>query len=331
MDGDVYNYSSTKINFATNCEKADNIIKVNCYFPYSYGTTGSSTANLRNENAQFEVYIQYVQHYELPEGVEWDSENNTYVISDSFIEMLVDNDSTSVTMEQLDEYEGETLVEKYYNFAAKALEDAYEEEYKALVETAMWEHLYDKAVIKKYPQSKVEEIYGAYVEDVHYQYQANGGYVTDKYTGIGTTYDNVDDYAIAYLGLTYSPDKDWKSVLYTMSKELVAERLILYYLIREIDGLMPTEEELSAKVEEIKLDYLNEYVVQYLSYLDKTREDYTEEEYEEFLVERATEIFAYYDDAHFTETAYYEIALETLMTYPEVSTLEDRRAYPFDK
>ncbi len=77
-------------------------------------------------------------------------------------------------------------------------------------------------------------------------------------------------------------------------------------------------------------EYLDAYVDQYLEYYGKSEDDYTAEEFEQMKAERAEEIFSYYDDAHFTERAYYNFAAETLIKWPTVKTLDDRRAYPFD-
>ena len=131
---------------------------------------------------------------------------------------------------------------------------------------------------------------------------------------------------MVYLKLQYSQNKDWRDVLYNMSKSLVAERLILYYIMNE-ENLRPTDDVFAARLEEVKQEYLDEYIAQYLAKYEKTREDYTDEEYEEFVEKRKDELFGFYDEEYFAETTYYEIVLDTLVTYPNVSTFEDRRAY----
>ena len=329
LDGKTYNYTNTKISFATLCEGGDDVIKVDCYFPYDYGTDGYSSANLRNEKATFEVYIKYVQHYELAEGVEWDDENKTYVITDEYIESQLGVDT--ITREELDEYEGDTLVEKYRSYLLWRIDEAYAEEYEDIVEAAIWKQLKSKAKIKKYPTAKVKEIYDEYIDDVYLQFENSGGTVTNSYTGESTTYDKIDEYAVAYLGLTYAGTTDWKGHLYSLSEDLVAERLILYYILSDLEGAKPTEAELNATRESIKAEYIEEYIAQYLEYEGKKKSDFTDEEYAAYAAEREAEILDYYDDEHFTETAYYDVVLKKLMTYPEISTLNDRRAYPLDK
>ena len=89
------------------------------------------------------------------------------------------------------------------------------------------------------------------------------------------------------------------------------------------ENIVPSESVLSKKVNEIKQEYYEEYIKQYLEYQEKTKEDFTDAEYKKFLEERREEIFDYYDDEYFTETAYYELALETFRTYPTVYTLNN--------
>ena len=311
IDGAVHNYSATTVNFVTECEVDPLIVK--CYFPYDY-----STATLRNEDAYFEVYVEAVQQYECPE------------FTDEYVLNKVKEKDSVITEAELNEYEGETPTEKYRAYAKEYLDEAYEENYKSMVEDAMWEHYLEKTEIKKYPAIKVDAIYKEYVDDVYYQFDQTGGSIENSYTGEYENYDNVDDFAIAYLGLTYAENQDWESVLYTMSENLVKERLILYYLIQE-ENLDISDKDFEAELAAVKQEYLDEYIKQYLEYEEKTREDYTDEEYSQFVEDRKIELFDYYDDEYFEETTYYEIALREFLTWPTVSTLDDRSARPQEK
>jgi len=176
----------------------------------------------------------------------------------------------------------------------------------------------------------VDEIYKEYYDDVIYQFENAGGEegatIYNKYTFENEVYNTLDEYAVVYLGLQYAENQDWESVLYEMSENLVAERLILYYIMDK-ENLKPTAETFEKRLAEVKEEYVNEYIAQYLDKYDKTREDYTDEEYEEFVEKRKDELFGFYDDEYFAETTYYEIVLDTLVEYPEVSTFDDRRAY----
>ena len=311
IDGEKYTYSDVTVDFITNFER-DNHITVKTYFPYDYGATA-----LRNATVYFDVYVEGVQVYETPE------------FNDEFVtEMLSESDAIT-TLEELEKYEGSSLVEKYYAFANEYLMENYEQSYKDLVEEEMWDYYLSEGVveIKKYPKNKVNEIYYEYRDDVLYQYETSGGSIYNQYTGEYEACDNIDDFANIYLGIQYSTNPDWNATLYTMSQNLVEERLILYYIMRQ-ENLIPTEEELNAKYDEITKEYLDEYMVQYLESIGKKKDDYTEAEYDELVEERSVVLFNYFDDDYFYETAYYEIGLETFRTYPKVTTLDERSNLP---
>ena len=313
INGTTYKYTDTTVDFVTTCEDtATNggipIKTVECYFPYDYGTTGLSSASLRNETAYFEVYIEFVQDYSVPE---W---------GDEYLkEYLAESGSPITEAELTQKYEGNTLVQKYEAYVAESLQLAYEEERRALIEDAMWAHYLDIVKVNRYPGNKVDEIYDEYVDDVYYQFDTSGGGLTNS-DGEYETYEDIDSFACAYLSL--DEGADWKSVLKTMSQELVKERLILYYIMKA-ENLTPTEEVLNAKYEALRAEYLDEYIKQYLEYEEKTRADYTDEEYATFVADREKEIFDYYDEDYFTETAYYEIVLDTLVNWPTVNDLTD--------
>jgi hypothetical protein len=160
-------------------------------------------------------------------------------------------------------YEGETLTERFRAYVIELIYTDYEEKYETLFENEMWAHYLSKAVVKKYPAVKVMAIYNEYVADVEYQYKNNGGELYDQYTGSYVKYETLEEFAVAYLGLRYSADKDWRTRLYNMAKNLVKERLILYYLI-QVEDIAPADVEFSAIVESIKQEYIEEYIKRYL-------------------------------------------------------------------
>jgi hypothetical protein len=122
-----------------------------------------------------------------------------------------------------------------------------------------------------------------------------------------------------------------------MSESLVGERLIMYYLIEKL-GIEITDELLAKTKADVKQEYLDEYIKQSLEYEEsqyeasnpgKEFEKPTGEEYDKFVEEKKTELFNYYDEAYFTESAYYEIALDEFLKLPNVITLDERNAYPY--
>ena len=308
-DGKKYNYYDCTVNFVTECET--NPIVVETYFPYDY-----SAANLRNETAYFEVYVDGVVDYEAP------------VFDDEFLEEKLKSEDFGVEREDLEKYEGEKLVDKYRAYATETMYELYEEEYKEKVEAAIWDYYAEISKAIKYPSAKVDEIHKEYLADVEDQFASSGGQVYNSYTGSYNTYSTLDTYAPAYLGLSSSTD--WREYLYGLAESLVKERMVMYYILRS-ENIVPTSEELAKACDEIRQEYLDEYIAQYLDYENKTREDYNDEEYAAFVEAREGEIFSYYDDAHFEETAYYNIVVEHIIDWPDVKTLDERRAYPVTK
>jgi len=308
-DGKNYNYYDCTVNFVTECE-TDPIV-VETYFPYDY-----SAANLRNETAMFEVYVAGVVDYEAPE------------FTDEFLESKFESEDFGIERSDLEKYEGNTLTEKYRAYAEETMNELYEEDYKELVEAAIWEYYAEISKAIKYPGAKVDDIYDEYIEDVDNQFASSGGQVYNSYTGSYNTYSTLDTYAPAYLGL--SSTTNWRDYLYGLAQSLVKERMVMYYILRS-ENLMPTTDEFNKMYNETRQEYLDEYIEQYLDYEGKTRDDYSDEEYADFVEARKAEIFSYYDAEHFEETAYYNIVVEHIINWPDVVTLDERRAYPVSK
>ena len=316
-----YKYSKTTVQFVTTCEKEETnggkpVKTVEVYFPYDYGTTGLSSAKLRNETAYFEVYVDYTVDYTVPE---W---------NDDFLREILASEDSNLTEEEINEFEGETLVERYENYLWDYFEKTYEDERKALIEEAVWSYYLKNAKVKEYPTLKVNEIYDEYVKDVEDQFQKTGGGLTDS-NGEYEIFETLDEFAVAYLGL--AEGDSWKQYLKEMCQSLVKERLVLYYIMKQ-ENLTPTAEKLQEKYDSLRQEYLDEYVSQYLESKEKTREDYNDEQWAEFMTEREKEIFDYYDEEYFTETAYYEICMETMLGWPNVTDLEEGAyEYPSEK
>ncbi len=324
-NGKTQHYINFKVDFVT--EKEPNAYVVECYFPYDY-----SSSSLANQTAYFEVIIVQTQIYDTPDYTyEQDADGKyRFNLTNEYIEQKLAEDDSPITLEELMEYEGEELWQKYRAYAEAYLMDAYEENRRALIEEEMWTYYLKYAKILKYPQNKVDAVYREYYDDVLYQYEYTGGSISlgydSDYDGIDDTeyYDNIDDFAEAYLGLYYS-ETEWKDYLRSLSESLVAERLILYYIMQQ-ENLTPTEEEFEQRLAALKQEYIDEYLLQYAEEFEVDTSKYTEEEYEEYVAKRTEEIFDYYDESYFRETTYYEIALETLITYPTVTTMDDRES-----
>lgn len=307
-----YTYTDLKIVFATDCES--NPMVIECYFPYDY----SNKPELRNETAYFEVYVEGVDVYECPE------------FNDEYLKKKIEDKEINVTLEDLKDCKGETLVDKYRDFAWKTLNELYEENYKTAVEEAMWSKINSISKVKKYPTDKVDEVYDDYVKDIEAQFIADGGKIYNNYTGQATTYDTFDAYATAYLGLTSTSSISWQQSVYAQAESVIKERLALFYIIRK-ENLVPTEAELQAAFDEIEQEFIDEAIAQYLYYAGKTEDDLTEEERNEMVQDCHDMVYNNFDTSFFEIRAYYRIISKVMLDWPEVSTFDDRRAYPLDK
>ena len=310
LNGKTYAYTDLVVNFVTECETKH--FTVECYFPYDY-----TKEDLRNETAYFEVYVNKVVDYtDVPE------------FNDEFINKLAEEKKLGVTIDVLNTYEGANLVEKYYAYANKTLMDAYEEEYQTLLKEEVI--TYFRSIFKgvKYPASKVEEIYNEYYATVSDSYNTNGGKITNSY-GSSTTYDTLDKYAVAYLGL--QTGTNWKTYLVSLAQDAVKERYIMFYILRA-ENLIPTEAEFEKKVEEVKNTIIDEYVEYCLNYEGKTKDSFkTEAEYQEYYDNCKKQVLANYDNDYFEESAYFELLMEAATKWPKVVTLDERRAYTVSK
>lgn len=306
VDGKKYNYKDIKIDFATECEKEGTYFLVECYFPYDYGF-----ANLNNKTVYFEVYVQSMADYE------------SKTLTNEFIEENLTDKDFGVTAEDLEEFEGDRI-SQLRQYIQKLLDEDYEELLREKIEEAMWNHYHSEGVaaVSKYPQIKVDAIYNEYFDDVLYQFEQSGGVITNV-LGESKTCESVEDYAIIYLGLEYAENKDWRDVLRKMSENLVKERLILFYIMRN-ENIMPTAEELAAKKKEVEDEYLEEYIYQYSEQYSVDKSTYSDEKWAEFKAERYKELHDYYDDAYFTEITYYEIGLDAFLAWPTVTTFDGK-------
>ena len=310
LDGKDYFYTDLVVNFVTVCETKH--FTVECYFPYDY-----TKENLRNETAYFEVYVNKVVDYtDVPE------------FNDEFINKLTQEEKLGVTLDVLNTFEGANLVEKYYAYANKTLMDAYEEEYKTLLREEIV--AYYRTVFKgvKYPASKVEKIYNEYYASVSDSYNTNGGKITNSY-GSSTTYDTLDKYAVAYLGL--QTGTNWKNYLISLAQDSVKERYMMFYILRA-ENLIPSDADFEKKVTEVTNTIVDEYVEYCMNYEGKTKDSFkTEAEYQEYYNNCRKQVLANYDKTYFEESAYFEILMESATKWPKVVTLDERRAYPVNK
>ena len=306
-NGDALEYRDLIINFAT--EGEENPIIVEAYFPYHYVKD-----ELRNETAYFEVYVDSIRAYDCPE------------FTDEYVYKKISENQIDLTLEELNIYFGETLTEKYRSYIKECFWNIYETDYKVLVEEGIFEYYFDIAEVKKYPEEAVQEIYQKYIDEIEQQFISTGGQLYNSSTGIYVTYSTLDAFATAYLGVSTS--MTWREMVYQAAQRFVKEKLIIYYIVKA-ENLVPTDAEFKVEYDKIVQEYVDDYVYQYMYFEGKEREDYTDDEYEELLNQCRNTVISYYGEDVLACNVYYRLLMNSAIEWPEVITLDERRAYPF--
>lgn len=260
--------------------EGDSILTVDVTFPGSYGT-----ASLQGRDAKFDLYILSTHDCE------------DIVFDEKFI-----TETLKLTAEDLKDYEGSTLVEKYEAKVLKELTDSFEESRFTTVANKVFEILLEKSDVKKLPEGEVLKNYNAVLAEIQYYYsyyQSQGS----------STYNTLDKVAIAYLGL--DSDADWQAELRTQSEQAVTRQAAFYYLIKEMNYL-PNDEEKKALREEI----YNETFESYMESAVKDKDEYdSEKEYNEAKQSAEKSFAATYTDSYFDEQVRYKFAMNKIMEY----------------
>lgn len=280
-DTGVTKYSKISLSeiFRLDKTQSESVLVVEAYFPDNYGMEA-----LAGKTAYFEIYTVKNTEYSAPE------------LDDAFI-----TDTLNIA-DQLADYEGETLAEKYRAYLREAymVENGLDED--TLIIEAFWESVLEGAVLKKYPEKQVAELYNLFIDELEYYYKSY------------SLYYKFEDFVCLYIGLEIGAD--WRAELRTMAQSQIKQQLIFYRIMHK-EGLKPTEEEYNAIFDE----YLTSALKQSSITPDKfeTEEEYLakKEEYKKQLIEANGEDY-------FKNMIYYELAVEALKSYANVVETSDK-------
>lgn len=281
VEGGVDLYKNVTIEGICRVDKtqSETVLVVEAYFPDNYGIEA-----LDGKTAYFEIYTVKNTEYSAPE------------LDDAFIT------DTLKLADQLADYEGETLAEKYRAYLREAymLENGLDED--TLIIDAFWESVLEGAVLKKYPEKQVAELYNLFIDELEYYYKSY------------SLYYKFEDFVCLYIGLEVGAD--WRAELRTMAQSQIKQQLIFYRIMHK-EGLKPTEEEYNAIFDE----YLTSALKQSSITPDKfeTEEEYLakKEEYKRQLIEANGEDY-------FKNMIYYEVTVEALKSYANVVETSDK-------
>ncbi len=95
---------------------------------------------------------------------------------------------------------------------------------KSEILNQVWEKVLEDAVIKTYPETEVKHYYDQYVEEYEY-------YKKMYTTYYGMSFNSLDEFVIAYLGL--EKDADWKAVTTENARTDVAQNLVFHYIAQQ--------------------------------------------------------------------------------------------------
>lgn len=254
-------------------------LEVEAYFASNY-----SEKTLAGKTAHFEVYIVTAQDYEVPE------------FNEEFV-----TEKLKLSIDDINAFEGDTLLDKYKNHLSAELQKTYEDSIKTAVENKFWEDALKNANFKKLPETEVQGYYDDYIEEIENLF-ANG---------YSTYYSSVDEFARAYLGL--STTADWKANLYTKAEDSVKQKILFYYIIGENKDMFTPND---AEYQEIYDRIFGEHLQSYLDYYKYTEET---EGYAEKVETGKKVVLADYGEAYFEELVTYEFFMDMIVEHANIT------------
>ena len=230
-ENDVY-YITVSEAYRINKNETHPVLDIEAYFPVGY-----QEASLAGKTAHFEVFVTGVQRYEVPE------------FNDEFI-----TEKLKLKAEDLADYDGETLADKYKDKLMKELWEEHEASIQDAIATVFWDHILAVAEFKKLPKGDLEDYY----DNLYTQIQ-------NAYPNYQSQFSSFDDFAIAYMGLEQG--SDWRAALRSDAETSIKQKLAFYCVIRQ-QGFIPTDEEYQQQYNEI----FNAMVESYISQTGSTEE-----------------------------------------------------------
>ena len=193
----------------------ENPVALNLKFPEDYGKE-----ELNGKDVTFYVYVAWTVQYTVPE---YDAD---------FIKDVLKYETTETD-----------IVAAHKEYLRKTLEESMEEARKTAIEAAIWLTLHDKVSVIKFPEGEVEYYYDSYLYEIEY--------LKNYYAYMGYTYNSLDEFAIAYLGL--EKGADWKAEIKKDAENAVIQTLLTHYIAQK-ESLQLTDAEFEAEVQ-MNIDY----------------------------------------------------------------------------
>lgn len=269
-------YSDITVNSVLEFSEGETLT-IDATFPRPY----TNNPELSGKSVKFDVYVDGVIVYNTPD------------FDETFI-----TETLKVTAEDLADYEGASLVEKYTAKLRADLLKEHETKVNEAIDVAMWDHYLSVVKVKKLPEAEVKYFYAQNLNSVNSYYETYSSY-----------YTKFADAACDYLQI--AKGSDWQAKLQELAEQSVIEKLVFYYIART-EGLIPDADEQAVLYEEMLADMTN----QYLEQANIKREDFdTEEEYNEKVEQYRDLILTNYGSAYINESVVYEQVMIALRKY----------------
>ena len=243
-------------------------LTVETYFPIDY-----SEKSLQGRLVYFDVFVESVTEYDVPE------------LNDAFVTEYV-----KMSTEDLADYEGESLLEKYYAYVKEEVEKSRDELMRSAIEAEIYNHIFNNAIYIKLPEGEVDRIY-----------ESDANQMLNAYNQYSAYFPSLDSFAVAYLGL--NEGENWQTCLKENAEKIVKQELSLSFAIRD-RGFAPSDDELEALYPEF-IDEQFEY------YIGDTLTPGTQE-YKDARAKYQTELEEYYGKDYLITSIYYEYGMEKL-------------------
>ena len=269
-------YHDLTVQYATDCES--NVLTIDVTFPTEY-----PDAEFRGVKAKFDVFIKNAVIYNVPE------------FNEEFITKTL-----GVKADDLKNYSGEGIVEKYKNLLREEIRANIEKSNNDLIVESMWAYYLAKAEIKSLPENEVSRYENSYYSRVENYYKDYTSY-----------YSSLDECATDYLGL--SVGADWRTYIRSEAERTVKEKLIFYYIILK-ENFIPTDAEFAKVKEEIYNENLESYIDYYADQIAELEGDALDS----FMKDLEASVKADYSEMYYRESVQYRFGTEKLLQFAKV-------------
>lgn len=272
-------YSDMKIEFLTRCEESP--VTLSLRFPADY-----HEESLRGTEVKFDVYVKYAVLYDAPE----------------YDDKLV-TEKLKVKEEDVKDYAGATVSEKYKNKLLEDIKEEIEESNNGVLIEKMWERLFDRVEVIKLPEKTYARYYNEYYDEIDYGYSL----ALKQNSSV-----KLDSYAVGYINYYYgaglSETDDWKEYISLRAQRDLVRDLIFYYIIRE-ENLLPSE----AEFNEMRESMYNDILASVIKNSEAELSLLQGEAYEKKLEELKKNVDAVYDDEYYKKNIYYDYGTKKML------------------